>query len=233
MRRLIRSGKRDGMDNPISAEGHMPGGLVTADEETGLTQKSIAEQQNAGGEVKVAERATVGHPERPQANRKSDAKIEPPTWAKIRRRIVVSAIVVMVFLHPSLTRRSVQLLTCYQLKEGDMKMYLRRDLGIECWVGSHIFWGMGIGLPFLLVYSIGIPLISLFVMFKRKHKLHSDLATVSRFGFLYLGCKCLDLLRFFSFFSSCFINGPPLTVFYAPFHSPFLQIQRVHGIGKG
>jgi len=37
------------------------------------------------------------------------------------------------------------------------------------------------------LYALGIPLVSLFVMFRRKHKLHTDNATVSRFGFLYLG----------------------------------------------
>merc|ERR1711990_498892 len=56
-----------------------------------------------------------------------------------------------------------------------------------CWESSHLAWAFTIGIPFLILYALGIPMVSLYVMFKRKHKLHKDLATVSRFGFLYLG----------------------------------------------
>ena len=63
--------------------------------------------------------------------------------------------VVAVLMHPTLTRRSVQLLTC-DLMEG--KMYLRRDLEVACWEGAHVAWALTIGLPFLIVYAFGIPL---------------------------------------------------------------------------
>ena len=109
------------------------------------------------------------------------------TWKKTRQKIIVSVIVVMVLIHPTLTRRSVQLLTCDQLGTGDPRRYLRRDLQIVCWKSSHLAWALTIGIPFLILYALGIPIVSLYVMFKRKHKLHKDLATVSRFGFLYLG----------------------------------------------
>ena len=111
----------------------------------------------------------------------------PPSWQKTRQQIIVSVIVVMVLIHPTLTRRSVQLLTCDRLGEDDPNLYLRRDLQIVCWQDSHMAWAMTVGLPFLILYAIGIPLASLYVMFKRKHKLHTDKATVSKFGFLYLG----------------------------------------------
>ena len=81
----------------------------------------------------------------------------------------------------------MQLLTCDQLGTGDPRRYLRRDLQIVCWESSHLAWALTIGIPFLILYALGIPMFSLYVMFKRKHKLHKDLATVSRFGFLYLG----------------------------------------------
>ena len=77
------------------------------------------------------------------------------TWKRTRERIIVSGIVVAVLMHPTLTRRSVQLLTC-DLMEG--KMYLRRDLEVACWEGAHVAWALTIGLPFLIVYAFGIPL---------------------------------------------------------------------------
>ena len=122
-----------------------------------------------------------------EAAEESAEGVTATTWKKTRQKIIVSVIVVMVLVHPTLTRRSVQLLTCDQLGTDDPRRYLRRDLQIVCWESSHLAWAFTIGIPFLILYALGIPMVSLYVMFKRKHKLHKDLATVSRFGFLYLG----------------------------------------------
>ena len=112
-----------------------------------------------------------------------------PTWEETRKEIIVSTIVVMVLIHPTLTRKSVQLLTCESLGENDPNTYLRRDFEIVCWQGSHLVWATMVGMPFLVLYAAGIPLVSVLVMYRRKHKLHTDESTVSRFGFLYLGCE--------------------------------------------
>ena len=108
----------------------------------------------------------------------------PITWKRTRERIIVSCIVVAVIMHPTLTRRSVKLLTCDTLDGGS---YLRSDLEVICWQGAHIFWAFFVGLPFLLVYALGIPIVSWYVLYKRRHKLDTDNATVKRFGFLYIG----------------------------------------------
>ena len=106
------------------------------------------------------------------------------TWKRTRERIIVSGIVVAVLMHPTLTRRSVQLLTCDAI-EG--KAYLRRDLEVTCWEGAHLAWALTIGLPFLVAYAFGIPFVSWYLLFKRTHKLSYDTATIQRFGFLYVG----------------------------------------------
>jgi hypothetical protein len=124
---------------------------------------------------------------RTQAKAKAKQETAAPAWEKTRDNIIVSVIVVMVVVHPTLTRKSVQLLTCDTLGTDDKQTYLRRDLQIICWQGSHIAWALTVGIPFLILYALGIPLVSLFVMYRRKHKLHTDSSTVSRFGFLYLG----------------------------------------------
>ena len=74
-----------------------------------------------------------------------------PTWLRTRQKIIVSLIVVMVLIHPTLTRRSVQLITCERLSPRDSKTYLRSDYGVECWIRSHWVWGVWIGIPFLTV----------------------------------------------------------------------------------
>ena len=110
----------------------------------------------------------------------------------------------MVLVHPTLTRRSVQLLTCDRLGEADPRMYLRKDMEVICWEGAHMAWALTIGVPFLILYAVGIPMVSLFVIYRRKHKLRLDKSTVSRFGFLYLGCEsCCTLPLIFLLAASC------------------------------
>jgi hypothetical protein len=168
--------------------------------------------------IEVAEVAEVAGEE------KVDEEVVPPTttvpslptWEQTKQKVVVSMIVVMVLVHPTLTRKSVQLLTCDSLGENDPNTYLRRDLQIVCWEGSHLIWAMMIGIPFLVLYAAGIPLVSVFVMYRRKHKLHTDESTVSRFGFLYLGCEfcccCLLLLILLLLSSLLYIYIPFLTL---------------------
>ena len=110
-----------------------------------------------------------------------------PTFIKMKHNILVSCVVVMVLIHPTLTRRSVELLTCDKISPSSTKQFLRSDLEEECWVGRHFNWAVGIGIPFLILYSAGIPIASFYMLYKRKHKLKTDESTVSRFGFLYLG----------------------------------------------
>ena len=110
-----------------------------------------------------------------------------PTFIKMKHNILVSCVVVMVLIHPTLTRRSVELLTCDKISPSSTKQFLRADLEEECWVGRHLNWAVGIGIPFLILYSAGIPIASFYMLYKRKHKLKTDESTVSRFGFLYLG----------------------------------------------
>jgi hypothetical protein len=118
---------------------------------------------------------------RVESLRSSNVRI---TWKRTRERIIVSGIVVAVLMHPTLTRRSVQLLTCDMI-EG--KSYLRSDLEVVCWEGAHAAWAFTVGLPFLVVYAFGIPFISWYLLYKRTHKLSQDTATIQRFGFLYIG----------------------------------------------
>ena len=79
----------------------------------------------------------------------------PPTWEQTKQKVIVSMIVVMVLIHPTLTRKSVQLLACDSLGENDPNKYLRRDLQIVCWQGSHLVWATMIGIPFLVLYAVG------------------------------------------------------------------------------
>ena len=113
-----------------------------------------------------------------------NSNLLPITWQLTRERVIVSCIVVAVLMHPTLTRRAVQLLTCDTLDGG---AYLRSDLEVICWDGEHTWWAMFVGLPFLLAYALGIPFMSWLILYKRRDKLKTDDATIKRFGFLFVG----------------------------------------------
>lgn len=62
------------------------------------------------------------------------------------------------------------------------------DLQIECYVGAHYFWSLGVALPSLIVWGLGIPLFAFLLITREKDKLTS-LETKEKFGFLYNGYK--------------------------------------------
>ena len=86
-----------------------------------------------------------------QAEEQHQVERRRPTWLRTRQKVIISLIVVMVLIHPTLTRRSVQLITCDRLSPGDAKTFLRSDYGVECWIHSHWVWGVFIGIPFLIL----------------------------------------------------------------------------------
>ena len=166
---------------------------VVSNNETLLEDEAGQEVLDEAGQehsIEVSSEEKVDEKKKKSQEQKSPAEsittVTLPTWEETRQKVIVSTIVVMVLVHPTLTRKSVQLLTCESLGENDPNRYLRRDLQIVCWQGSHFVWATLIGIPFLVLYAAGIPLVSVFVMYRRKHKLHTDKSTVSRFGFLYL-----------------------------------------------
>ena len=98
--------------------------------------------------------------------------------------IIVSIVVIMVLLHPTLTRQAADIFTCYRV--GDHK-YLRSDLSINCNSSTHIAYKYLVGILAFLLYPIGIIALTFRLLRNRRHKLWTDETTRSTYGFLYLG----------------------------------------------
>ena len=111
-------------------------------------------------------------------------------WRHTKRYLVVSIIITMVILHPTLTRQSLFLFMCTKI-EG--KYYLRKDVQLECFTTQHYLYSFFVGLPGVLLYVCGTPLLTLWVLFRRRHKLLSTgiagAETRGTYGFLYRGYK--------------------------------------------
>lgn len=55
--------------------------------------------------------------------------------------------------------------------DGDDRV--KNDLEIICYLGQHTYWALGVALPALVVWGLGIPLFSYILLSKVKDKLES------------------------------------------------------------
>ncbi|TNV88029.1 hypothetical protein FGO68_gene8850 [Halteria grandinella] len=82
---------------------------------------------------------------------------------------IISTIIVILFLvHPTITREMFNIFNCKTI-EGINRLYI--DLDVVCYQGMHSVASLGIALPSIIIYSAGIPLIGLFVIFKNRYQL--------------------------------------------------------------
>ncbi|MBK8156506.1 MAG: hypothetical protein IPK55_11165 [Streptococcus sp.] len=75
-------------------------------------------------------------------------------WKIMRDRIVLSIIVLMFIVHPSVTSMAVGLFNCYSLNE---QLWLYKDLSVKCWDNTHKSYALGIGIPMIVIWVIGLP----------------------------------------------------------------------------
>jgi hypothetical protein len=62
------------------------------------------------------------------------------------------------------------------------------DLEIECWQGDHAMYVLGVGLPALLIWGLGIPTAALLLISQVRTTLYT-VESKSKFGFVYNGYK--------------------------------------------
>uniref|UniRef100_A0A383W5C9 Right handed beta helix domain-containing protein n=1 Tax=Tetradesmus obliquus TaxID=3088 RepID=A0A383W5C9_TETOB len=83
-------------------------------------------------------------------------------------RIPVIVIVTLVFFYPSLIRVALSMFACYPIDTpgGLYPQYAvararhgfwQFDMQQACWEGWHRAWALGLGLPFTLVFCVGVP----------------------------------------------------------------------------
>jgi hypothetical protein len=181
------------------------------------------------------------------------------TWRDTKRYLIVSSLICMVILHPTLTRcvccrrlavssscrlavlpscrlavlpscrlaiscnctnsiffvflsfpflsQSLFLFMCVPIHDEqvvpgnqttsiiDMSVYLRKDVQLECYTPQHWTFALLVGLPGVIGYVIGTPLLTYYVLYKRRHKLAiagpAGDECRKTYGFIYRGCEYL------------------------------------------
>jgi hypothetical protein len=62
------------------------------------------------------------------------------------------------------------------------------DLEIICYKGRHTLFALGVALPALIIWGLGIPCIALILIYQRRNDLNL-VDTKAKFGFLYNGYR--------------------------------------------
>eukprot|EP00347_Sterkiella_histriomuscorum_P016874 403351514 len=103
-----------------------------------------------------------------------------------KRQIIVSCIVLLFAIHPTITRMTSSLFFCMELDTNEY--WLQTDLEISCWGGSHLKWSLGIGIPAILLWVIGIPIMG-FLYLKRNQQRLDDSIFFEKYKIIYQGLK--------------------------------------------
>ena len=88
---------------------------------------------------------------------------------------------IVFLLYPGIGTRIFRLFKCHRI--GEME-YLMADYSIVCWKDDHNY-AVAVAVLCIFLYVIGIPFLSIYILYKRKTKLN-DVKTMALYGSLYL-----------------------------------------------
>ena len=95
--------------------------------------------------------------------------INPKYDIHLKRSLIVSLIGIVFLLHPTLTIKSLSVFLCQQIDENDYRMTLY--LEYKCYSFAHLRWAFLVGVPILIIWVIGCPLIALALLIKNRKRL--------------------------------------------------------------
>ena len=75
---------------------------------------------------------------------------------------------------------------CREMEEG--KKWLTADYSIECWTEEHTMYALSYALPSLIVWGLGIPLVSMMLVFKHRKRLDHE-PTMLKFSYFFNGYR--------------------------------------------
>ena len=88
-------------------------------------------------------------------------------------------------VHPNIVQYMFDAFNCTSIGDDNR---VKNDLQIQCWAGSHMFWGLALAIPSIMVWGLGIPCFAIIILSKEKDKL-AEFTTMEKYGFLYRGYK--------------------------------------------
>ena len=113
-------------------------------------------------------------------------------WGKIKKstnlkeKIIGSVVVQLFFFQPSLVKYNFAMFDCMEIAPGEY--YMTADMSIECWKSEHLEYTLGLVLPSIGLWCIGIPILLIFLINRDQNRLN-EIEQKLKFGFLYKGFK--------------------------------------------
>jgi hypothetical protein len=110
----------------------------------------------------------------------------------------VATITLLLYLmYPSITAATFSMMKCEFISNTvrplEAKTWVSDEIVLVydrdevCWQGRHLDFTIAVSVPVLILYTIGLPMVGLVVLFRRRQKLDTSQITVFRFGLLYSG----------------------------------------------
>ena len=111
------------------------------------------------------------------------------------KRFFLSLIAVFYINYISLTKTLISILTCVEvydelsLMSNKTTAYWTADSTIKCYEGSHFILAVGVGWPFLVIFTLGFPLSIACLIAKQVEEEYREGWIYNVAGFLYRGYK--------------------------------------------
>ena len=108
------------------------------------------------------------------------------TWQKLKNNIILTLVVCMFLVHPSVTGMAAGLFNCYELDDGDFWLY--KELSVKCWDSTHRLYAIGVGAPMMIVWVFGLPFLGFLMVRHNKNKL-DNIDVIYKYRILYQGYR--------------------------------------------
>jgi len=117
----------------------------------------------------------------------------------VRKYIVLTISTVVLYFYSTVTVQLMALFSCKQVdyvatRNGQgvpYADYLRavgphwsQDYDVKCFEGAHLAWALALGIPGLLIFSVGAPLCGFLFLYRNRHRLFQPLFK-AKYGQLY------------------------------------------------
>eukprot|EP00347_Sterkiella_histriomuscorum_P017660 403348489 len=130
----------------------------------------------------------------------------------LRTKAISSIVIVLFFVYSSIVQSMLDMFNCIDV-DGESR--LKIDLEVVCYKGQHTFWSMFVAVPGILVWGVGVPMLSYMLMNNEKHRLDS-IEIKAKYGFLYRGYK-----RKYFYYESIVMYRKTIIIFVSVFMVSF------------
>jgi len=102
-----------------------------------------------------------------------------------KQRAISSLVIVLFLVHPDIVQYMFSVFNCYNV-DGESRIF--ENLAILCEGHYYNIFSLGVGLPGIIIWGLGIPFFAYVLLTTEKGRLNT-VAVREKYGFLYRGYK--------------------------------------------